>query len=88
MPAKTDTAKIFINVQRLSPLAVDDDVEVNEDEPITIHVRENDLFEADYKNGSLQIITSVSNGSIEIVENTSETFAFILFNCAISLFNL
>ncbi|MBI9064686.1 MAG: tandem-95 repeat protein, partial [Marinilabiliaceae bacterium] len=66
LPAIPDTAFVYIDISRLSPLAIDDEVTIDEDEAITIHVLRNDI-DIDINPSSLQVVSPPSHGTADVL---------------------
>ncbi len=69
LPPLSDTAYVFIQVARRHPLAVDDDISINEDNTIDINVLQNDL-DLDINPASVTIGTPPLHGSV-VVNSTN-----------------
>lgn len=64
-PVKADTATVLINISRLSPKANNDDVTIEEDNNIDIHVLDNDTDSGnDINPSTVRIVTAPLNGAI------------------------
>jgi gliding motility-associated-like protein len=70
LPARSDTAQVFIQVARVSPLAVNDNVTTDEDVPVTINVIMNDL-DTDIDASTVKVGTPPSHGNYTILPDGS-----------------
>ena len=70
LPSQRDTAYVFIEISRLSPVANNDVASTNEDTPVSIDVLDNDTDSGDDINPStVQISRSPQHGSILVQED-------------------